>query len=584
MNAYETINQALSTLAGEGASFALTSTEDIAHGEYATNIAFPLGKQKGLAPKVCAEELVVPLTEKLADVVEKIEVAGPGFINFFLKDDVMRKENEGVVQAITTKYTGKNILVEHSSPNLFKPFHIGHLMNNIVGEFVTRAVTEGGAHTQVLCFPSDISFGIAKAIYIWKKDKEDGKVPSFDFLLPDHDIEKETELVTYFGECYVRGVALAKEHPELETEMRIIAKNLYGKVAGEDYTLWNNARNVNSVYFSNILESIGSQMGKIIYESDVDAIGKEIVLRNTGEGKVFTESQGAVVYVPSEERKDINTSVFINSEGHATYEAKDIGLLEKKFTEYGLVDFSFFITDQEQANHFKVVLDAAGKFPTIEGLKMGWKERVERSFHIPHGRMLFKGQKMSSRLGGVPLALDVIGVVEEEVRERAGEKIAHLGVEEKAKLEREISLSALRISVLRSKPGININFDPVTSLSFEGDSGPYLLYTHARCASLLEKGKDVTPHFGIHEVIPLEKKLMHFERELVSACEDLAPQKLVTYLFSVAQLFNSYYASTQIIVEGDDVGNAHRLMIVKRVKEVLNRGLHVLGIEAPERM
>jgi arginyl-tRNA synthetase len=193
---------------------------------------------------------------------------------------------------------------------------------------------------------------------------------------------------------------------------------------------------------------------------------------------------------------------------------------------------------------------------------------------------------MSSRLGGVPLALDVIGVVEEEVRERAGEKIAHLDVEEKAKLEREIALSALRISVLRSKPGININFDPETSLSFEGDSGPYLLYTHARCASLLEKGKEknVSLQYGAYEVTSLEKKLLHFERELVSACEDLAPQKLVSYLFSVAQLFNSYYASTQVLVEGDDVGNAHRLMIVKRVKEVLNRGLHVLGIEAPERM
>jgi arginyl-tRNA synthetase len=580
MNAYETINQALSTLAGEGASFTLTSTEDIAHGEYATNIAFPLGKQKGLAPKACAEELVAPLTEKLVDVVEKIEVAGPGFINFFLKDEVIRKENDREIKNITTKYTGKNILVEHSSPNLFKPFHIGHLMNNIVGEFVTRAVTEGGAHTQVLCFPSDISFGIAKAIYIWKKDKEEGKVPSLDFLSQGHDVEKESELVTYFGECYVRGVALAKEHPEIETEMRIIAKNLYGKVAGEDYDLWNSARNVNSVYFSNILESIGSHMGKIIYESDVDTLGKEIVLHNTGEGKVFTESQGAVVYVPDEERKDINTAVFINSEGHATYEAKDIGLLERKFTEYGPVDYSYFITDQEQANHFKVVLDSASK------LGGDWPQRVTKSIHVPHGRMLFKGQKMSSRLGGVPLALDVIGVVEEEVRERAGEKIAHLGAEEKMKLEREIALSALRIAVLRSKPGININFDPETSLSFEGDSGPYLLYTHARCSSLLEKGKekDITPHFGVYEVTPLEKKLLHFERELVSACEDLAPQKLVSYLFSVAQLFNSYYASTQILVEGDDVGNAHRLMIVKRVKEVLNRGLHVLGIEAPERM
>ena len=157
-------------------------------------------------------------------------------------------------------------------------------------------------------------------------------------------------------------------------------------------------------------------------------------------------------------------------------------------------------------------------------------------------------------------------------------------LEEKKKLEREIALSALRIAVLRSKPGININFDPETSLSFEGDSGPYLLYTHARCCSLLEKGKDLELSWSDLPVTTLEKKLLHFERELMFSCEDLAPQKLVSYLFSVAQLFNSYYASTQILVEGDDTGNAHRLMIVKRTQEVLKKGLYVLGIAALERM
>jgi arginyl-tRNA synthetase len=171
--------------------------------------------------------------------------------------------------------------------------------------------------------------------------------------------------------------------------------------------------------------------------------------------------------------------VFINSQGYPTYEAKDLGLLSIKFNKENL-DYSFFITDAEQTSHFKIVLDAA--------LKLGgdWKNKVEKSRHIPHGRMLFKGEKMSSRLGGVPLALDVIATVEEEVKERAGERINHLSESEREKLEREIALSALRISVLRSKPGININFDPESSLSFEGDSGPYLLYTHARCASLLE--------------------------------------------------------------------------------------------------
>jgi len=226
-----------------------------------------------------------------------------------------------------------------------------------------------------------------------------------------------------------------------------------------------------------------------------------------------------------------------------------------------------------------VVLDAASK------LGGEWPSRVEKSLHVPHGRMLFKGQKMSSRLGGVPLALDVIGVVEEEVRERAGERTAHLSAEEKKKLEREIALSALRIAVLRSKPGININFDPETSLSFEGDSGPYLLYTHARCASLLEKGKEkgYEQKFKDMPASDLERALLQYELELSGAVTDLAPQKLVTYLFEVAQLFNGFYSSTQIITD-DKETSEHYLAIVKRLKAALKEGLWVLGIEAPERM
>lgn len=597
MNSYEIINEVLKAIAGEAVSFSLTSTDDSTHGEYATNVAFVLSKSQGVSPKVCADGLVSGLQEKLGAVVGKIEVAGPGFINFFLKDDVIRKENEGGLKPIVTKYTGKNILVEHSSPNLFKPFHIGHLMNNIVGMFVTRATEVSGGNVREMSFPSDISLGIAKAVYVLLEDKKRTEDSGEDFYSKMHALDFNK--IEYFGEVYRKGVAHFEERPEEIQKAKDIAHIIFGREESEEvWKLYDWAKEENLKYFITIINGLGSHIDPIagtVFESNAGFRGEVLVKENTGEGKVFTKSEGAVVYIPDESRKDLHTSVFINSEGYPTYEAKDLGLMEFKFTqsfgsEEGKAfspDFSFFITDAEQISHFKIVLDAASKLPNESRLiqeEVGWKERVERSIHIPHGRMLFKGQKMSSRLGGVPLALDVIAVVEEEVRERAGEKIAHLGQEEKAKLEREIALSALRIAVLRSKPGININFDPETSLSFEGDSGPYLLYTHARCASLLEKGNVITPAWGDMEITVLEKKLLHFERELIASCEDLAPQKLVSYLFSVAQLFNSYYASTQILVEGDDIGNAHRLMIVKRVKEVLNRGLHVLGIEAPEKM
>ncbi|HAT68739.1 MAG: arginine--tRNA ligase [Candidatus Yonathbacteria bacterium RIFOXYC2_FULL_47_9] len=575
------IIEALGVLGIEAGTVVLERPADSSHGDYATNAALVYGKKAGIAPRELAGKLVEKILETSREEIKELEVAGPGFINFRLSDEAIRNENTKEKNPIKTIYSGKNILVEHSSPNLFKPFHIGHLMNNIVGEFVSRAMTEGGAQVTTISFPSDISLGIAKAIYVLQKD---GGISQQMFSdLSSGDFDAQTKVVNYLGDCYVRGIALAKENPALENEIKDIAKNLYNEIESgelhdsEGYQIWRKVKNINTVYFEYVLESIGSKLGKTIFESDVTKIGKEIVLKNTP--AVFTQSEGAFVYVPSEDRKDLNTLVFVNSEGHPTYEAKDLGLIEKKFTEYGKVDCSLFVTDNEQSHHFKIVLDAASK------INDEWKSRAERSVHIPHGRMLFKGQKMSSRLGGVPLALDVVGVVEEEVRERAGERIAHLSIEEKKKLEREIALSALRIAVLRSKPGMNINFDPELSLSFEGDSGPYLLYTHARCASLLEKGieRGYEPKFKESPTTELERTLMQYEFELSCAVETLAPQKLVTYLFEIAQLFNSFYGSTQIITDNKE-DSEHYLAIVKRLKAVLKEGLWVLGISAPEKM
>lgn len=574
--------EALNTLGIEANAVVIERPADISHGDYSTNVALVYAKVAGVSPRELAGRLVEKIFETPSEQIKEIEVAGPGFINFRLMDEVIRKENIKEKVDLKTIYSGKNILVEHSSPNLFKPFHIGHLMNNIVGEFTARAMKVCGAHVTTIAFPSDISLGIAKAIYVLQKDGGTSQ-QIFKDMMVSEDFDAQTKVVNYLGECYTRGVALAKENPELENEVKEIAKNLYNEIESgelrnsEGYELWRNVQIINTEYFDHVLKSIGSKLGKVIFESEVAKIGKDVVVENTP--KVFSQSEGAYVYVPSEERKDLNTLVFVNSEGHPTYEAKDLGLIEKKFTEYGKVDYSLFVTDSEQAHHFKIVLDAASK------ISEEWKRRAERSIHIPHGRMLFKGQKMSSRLGGVPLALDVIAVVEEEVRERAGERTAHLSLEEKKKLEREIALSALRIAVLRSKPGMNINFEPETSLSFEGDSGPYLLYTHARCASLLEKGKEkgYEPKYRDIPATDLEKNLAQFEYELTYAVTNFAPQKLVTYFFEVAQLFNGFYGNTQIITE-DKENSEHYLFIVKRLKTVLKEGLWVLGISAPERM
>ena len=575
------VREALHALGVEAITVVIERPADITHGDYATNVALAYAKEAGLSPRALAEKIKEKILEITPGQISMVEIAGPGFINFKLSDEAVRKENTKEKSNIQTIYTGKNILVEHSSPNLFKPFSVGHLMNNFIGEFIVRATKKGGANVVSMTFPSDISLGIAKALFIVERDIKKEKIDIYFF-----ENNKEDEVIKYLGDAYVRGVKECEENEESLNEAKKILDKMYNLKDDSFYDLVSVTRKVNEGYFKRILSEIGSGMDAFVYESWAGDEGKKIVGKNSGAGKVFQKSEGAIVYVPSEERKDINTAVFINSQGYPTYEAKDLGLLEIKFERLAgagvknyFPDVSFVVTDHEQIQHFKVVFDAAEK------LGDEWGEWVTKSKHVPHGRMLFRGQKMLSRLGGIPLALDVIGVVEEDVRERAGEKIAHLSAEEKKKLEREIALSALRIAVLRSKPGMNINFDPETSLSFEGDSGPYLLYTHARCDSLLEKGEE-KGYEALFKNIPatnLERELANFEFLLTDAIENIAPQKLVTYLFGVAQLFNGFYASTHIITD-DKEKTEHHLAITRRARAVLKEGLWVLGISAPERM
>jgi len=542
---------------------------ELVHGDLTTNICLVASKVLKISPQQVYEKIEQELKNNLSGAVEKLEFVNPGFINFYFKPEFVRehlcfsaKNNLGGGKVSSEKYDGKKVLVEFTSINLFKPFNIGHLMSNFTGEFISRSLESVGAKVVRISYPSDKSIGIAKAIWSIKKD---GGL--------DQEIFTKSlgEVVKYLGQSYITGVAEYKKFEENKDEEKIqevksISNNIFGDIPGVDLDIFNYTKEKNIEYFQKFLEKMDSKFDGFIYESEAGIVGKEIVLENMP--GIFQESEGAIIYTPSEERKDINTSVFINSEGNPTYLAKDIGLLDLKFKKYSPLDFSIYVVDNEQNQHFKSVFDAGGK------IKKEWEEK---SVHVSHGRMTFKGKKMSSRLGGVPNAEEVIDAVVEDVKERSGGK----------ETDFEVAMSALRISILRSKPGVNIDFDPEKASSFEGDSGPYLCYTHARCCSLLVKGDELklnsSPENIKGEVSKIERKVLQFEYILKTSAEEIAPQKLVKYLFEVAGEFNSFYATEKII--SDDVEKTkYNLYLTKLVVETLGKGLHILGIKAPEEM
>lgn len=552
------IQQALAGLGIETATEAilLEYPADMAHGDYSTNIAMVLAKKIGKNPKELAEDIVKQLQQlQHLEHIEHIELAGPGFINFYMKRSFFADQLAHATQENwggTELFSGKKILVEHSSPNLFKPFHIGHLMNNTIGESIVRLARASGATVTTMSFPSDISLGVAKAIFI---------------LLEKGTSVDDTTPVSLLGDAYVEGVKRYDEDETIHARVKEIADNLYAGNDTPELQLFTLCKKINMEYFIGVTTKLGSHFDSYVYESEAGVTGKDLVVSNTP--AVFTESEGAVVYIPAEDSK-LHTAVFLNSQGNPTYEAKDLGLLKIKF-EREHPDTSIFITDAEQVSHFAVVLDAARHITP---------EWAEKSLHRYHGRMSFKGQKMSSRLGGVPLVEDIVGAVVEEVKEK--------NPDVDITTAEQVALAAIKYTILKSQAGKNINFDPDTSLSFEGDSGPYLQYTAVRAGSLIKKASDagIVPAITAREVEGaeiLEKYIARFPGVVELSQSEWTPHYLVTYLTELAQAFNSWYGQGKIIDEDVDATSA-RLLVVGAVRNTLTRGLWMLGIEVPSKM
>jgi arginyl-tRNA synthetase len=555
------IEEAIQGLGLPEVGFSLEHPKELSHGDYMSNVALVVGKQVGNDPAEVANLITENLKSQNIEGVESTEVAGPGFINFALKREVFisgLKDAQDPEWGNTEVYKDQKILVEHSSPNLFKPFHIGHLMNNTIGESLYRLAKSSGAHATPISFPSDISLGIAKAIYI---------------LLEKYGEDFAPTDVSVLGDAYVEGVRKYKEAEEEQPcgsivyKVKEIADNLYAQKDSPEWRMFEKCKAFNINYFEQVVKNLGSEFDSYIYESEAGVEGKKIVLENTPNIFEYGEG-GAVIYTPEGNR--LHTSVFINGQGNPTYEAKDIGLLDLKFKKYH-PDVSIFVTDHEQISHFLVVLDAAKKIN---------QEWFEKSIHRYHGRLSFKGQRTASRVGGVPLVTDIMNSLIEEVKEKNPDidlETAHM-----------VTVASIKFSILRSKAGMNIDFDPDTSLSFEGDSGPYLQYSAVRAGALLEKGKalGISPSIDspVSGTETLERLIPRFIEVCAGAQKAWAPHYIVTYLLELAQAFNSWYGQGKIVDPEDVSGTAYRLSVVAAARQTLINGLWVLGIETPEKM
>lgn len=536
------IKKALDVLGVKDVEPQLEFPADLSHGDFATNVALVGAKQVGTSPHALAEKIIEHLGS--IDGVERTEIAGPGFINFKLARDYFA----GVVSRIDSKWgrneslNGKIILVEYAHPNLFKPFHVGHLLNTAVGESLSRVSQFSGAEVHNVSYPSDISLGVAKAVWSILKNGKENKL--------DIDV---------MGEAYVDGTKQYEESEKAREEINAINIILNTTQEGDAWHVYQKGRELNLEYFKHITARLGSKFEHLFFESESGVIGKEIVTNNTP--KVFQKSEGAIIF--KGEEYGLHTRVFLTSKGLPVYEAKDIGLLSLKFDTYH-PDLSIVITDVEQKQYFEVVKKAASLINAEWGNK---------SLYWQHGRLRFAGGKVSSRYGNVPLAEDLIEQVKTVVKSKAKEM--------NDDIDEQVALASLKYAFLRSGSGKNVVFDFEKSISVEGDSGPYLQYSYVRAISVLKKGESSGQIEAPEHIPEFERLIPRFPNVVLRAAQEYEPHFIVTYLTELAGAFNSWYAQEKII---GSTHEAYNLALTNAFAHTMKNGLWLLGIEAPEKM
>src|SRR3989344_6118158 len=505
--------------------FTVEHPADLKMGDYSTNVAIKYGYK---------DEIVRYIVQNKLPEIEKVELAGPGFINFYLSKEFFKESLHEIIKkgdkfGKNENLKGKKFFVEHTQPNIFKEFHIGHLMNNIIGESVTRIVKAGSAEVKTASYHGDIGMHVAKAVWAL--------------------------LNNCVGIAYAMGNKAYEENKEAENEIQEINKKIYERSDDKINDIYDSGRKESLKEFDSIYKRLNTNFDYSFFESESGDIGKELVLDFLKKG-IFEESEGAVVF--RGDKFGLHTRVFLNSDKLPTYEAKEIGLAKIKKETFPF-DQSITITANEQDAFFQVVEVVTGEVMS---------ELKGKLIHLSHGMLRLPTGKMSSRTGNVITAEKLIEDVKKKVKDNE-----------------QVAIGAIKYIILRQVIGNDIIFDIEKSVSTEGDSGVYLQYAYARTNSLLEKAKMLTPSVNENRqgnIRSIERLLYRFPEVVERAGKEYAPHYIITYLTEIAGSFNNFYAHEQVI--GDSPESAYRLVIVQAFNIVMKNGLTILGIPTPERL
>ena len=538
-------------------------------GDY-TLVVFPLLRTSRQAPAATAAAIGEWMTENCPEVASFNAVQG--FLNLCMSN-IWWRENLSLIAGDPDfgrlPSTGKRVMVEFSSPNTNKPLHLGHIRNNLLGAGVSELLKAAGDEVIKATLVNDRGVHICKSMYAWEK-LFDGATPESTGIKGDHLV----------GDCYVAYAKLEKEHPEVIDDVH---RMLVAWEEGDPHVraLWEKMNGWVFDGFEQTYKALGISFDRTYYEHDTYLLGKELVQKGLDMGVFVKDPDGSVWCDLTADGLD--RKLLLRSDGTSVYMTQDLGTAERRFAEYEL-DSHVYVVGDEQNYHFQVLKLVLSK------LGFSWADQI---FHLSYGMVELPEGKMKSREGTVVDADDLIEKMYREAKATSEEsgKLDGLSEDEKERLYRMIGLGALKYFILKVDPKKKMLFDPKESIDFNGNTGPFIQYTHARICSILRKSAEGGMKLAVADgavlspkEIRLVKLLESYPAKVAEAAASYSPAIIANFSYDLAKEFNQYYHETPILREADATLLSMRLTLLDTLASTLRKAMGILGIELPERM
>ncbi|MFN5423177.1 MAG: arginine--tRNA ligase [bacterium] len=565
--------------------FQINPTKPEFEGDY-TIVLFSLVKSLKTNPDQLGNTLGNYLTEKHPDIFTGYNII-KGFLNLTVNSDLL-------INMLNIYYqdpcfgkapiNGKKIMVEYSSPNTNKPLHLGHLRNNFLGRSIAKILEANGYEVIKTCIVNDRGIHICKSMIAWLR-YADGATPESTGTKGDHFVG---EYYVKFNDAYKQEVdtliAQGKDKATAEKEAPIMqeAQQMlvdWEKGVPQVMELWKKMNQWVYEGFDVTYKRIGSDFVKTYYESETYLLGKDTVELGLSK-KVFNKKEDGSVWIDLTD-EGLDEKLVLRKDGTSVYITQDIGLAQRKYDEFKM-DKSIYVIGDEQNYHMKVLQLICKK------LQLPYADSI---YHLSYGMVELPSGKMKSREGTVVDADDLIDEMVSIAREHTENlgKVKDFSAEELNVLYDTIGLGALKYFLLRVDPKKKMIFNPAESIDFHGSTGPFIQYTHARIKSVLRKSS-IDKDFKVYAagLLETEKELLLLceqnETVLIQAAESLDPSTLATYLFQLAQSFNSFYANLSIAGAETEEKKQLRLKISSMVATIISSGMELLGISVPDKM